>query len=67
MAILDKAMNEPTARQVTTKFLTNAAEFLTNQHNPRGCLVVQGALSCSAGTAVIQQELIVRRKVMRLH
>ncbi len=61
-AFVKEAMKEPTARQVATKFLTNAAEFLTNQDNPRGCLVVQGALTCGAGAAVIQQELIAHRK-----
>jgi AcrR family transcriptional regulator len=56
------ALNQPTAQKVVEKFLFGAAEFLTNPNTPRGCMVVQGALTCGAGSAQIQQELISHRK-----
>ncbi|MEQ1488499.1 MAG: TetR/AcrR family transcriptional regulator [Methylotenera sp.] len=61
-AFVGESLNETTARQVATHFLTRAAEFLTHHNNPRGCMVVQGALSCGAGSAAIQQVLIAHRK-----
>jgi AcrR family transcriptional regulator len=61
-AFVAEALTEPTARQVAAHFLTRAAEFLTNHNNPRGCMVVQGALSCGTGSAAIQQTLIEHRK-----
>ena len=56
------AMSEPTAYQVAEKFLTKSVEFLTNPGNPRGCMIVQGALTCGQSSAMIQQELISYRK-----
>lgn len=62
VAYVTEAMKEPTSRQVVEKFLTKSAEFLTNPNNPRGCMIVQGALSCGQGAKLIQQELIAYRK-----
>ncbi|MFZ3087365.1 MAG: TetR/AcrR family transcriptional regulator [Methylotenera sp.] len=62
VAYVAEAMNEPTSRQVVEKFLTKSAEFLTNPNTPRGCMIVQGALSCGQGSESIQQELIAYRK-----
>ena len=62
VAYVAEAMNEPTARQVVEKLLTQSAEVLTNPNNPRGCMIVQGALSCGQGAELIQQELIAYRK-----
>ena len=62
VAYVAKAMNEPTSRQVVEKLLTKSAELLTNPDNPRGCMIVQGALSCGQGSELIQQELITYRK-----
>jgi AcrR family transcriptional regulator len=61
VAYVADAMNEPTSRQVVAKFLTKSAELLTNEDNPRGCMIVQGALSCGQGAELIQQELIAYR------
>lgn len=57
-----KVLSEPTAREVVEKFLFGTVEFLTNENNPRGCMIVQGALTCGEGAALIQQELAVYRK-----
>lgn len=62
VAYVAKAMSEPTAYQVAEKFLTSSAEFLTNLDNPRGCMVVQAALTCGQSSTMIQQELIDHRK-----
>lgn len=62
VAYVAEAMKEPTSRQVVEKFLTKSAEFLTNPNTPRGCMIVQGALSCGQGSELIQQELIAYRK-----
>ena len=57
-----EALNQPTAQKVVEMFLFGAVEFLTNSNTPRGCMVVQGALTCGAGSAQIQQELIKHRQ-----
>jgi AcrR family transcriptional regulator len=62
VAYVAEAMQEPTARGVVEKLLTRSAEMLTDGNNPRGCLIVQGALSCGQGSELIQQELIAYRK-----
>jgi AcrR family transcriptional regulator len=62
VAYAAKAMSEPTAYQVAEKFLTKSVEFLTNPENPRGCMIVQGALTCGQSSARIHQELISYRK-----
>src|SRR5258707_4477360 len=40
------ALAEPTARTVVERLLLAAADAQTDPCNPRGCLMVQGALSC---------------------
>ena len=62
VAFVTEAMKEPTSRQVVEKFLISSAEFLTNPDNPRGCMIVHGALSCGQSSELIQQELITYRK-----
>jgi len=42
-----QALNEATAFKVVEKLLTTAAHFLTSNEHPHGCMLVQGALSCS--------------------
>lgn len=42
-----EALLQPTAVGVVYHMLTVAAEFLTNPQTPHGCLIIQGALSCS--------------------
>ena len=62
VAYAAEAMNEPTAYKVVEKFLTRSAALLSNPDNPRGCMIVQGALTCGQGSTTIQQELISYRK-----
>ncbi|MEO7344340.1 MAG: TetR/AcrR family transcriptional regulator, partial [Methylotenera sp.] len=61
-AFVAEVLNEPTAKGMTEKFLNSTVEFLTNANNPDGCMIVQGALTCGVGAALIQQELVGYRK-----
>lgn len=57
-----QAMSEPTARAVVEKLFRGMIEAHSNPQNPRGCLMVQGALTCGEETEPIRQELLARRK-----
>ncbi|MDI1308166.1 MAG: TetR/AcrR family transcriptional regulator [Methylotenera sp.] len=52
------AVNEPTARKVAESFLFNAAEFLTKPTQPKGCMIVQGALSSGESADLVKEILI---------
>lgn len=62
LSYIAESIKEPTARGVAEKFLTKSAELLTSQNNPRGCMIVQGALSCGPGSELIHKELATYRK-----
>lgn len=55
------ALNAPTAKLVAEKFLIGAVDFFADTSHPPGCMVVQGALSCGAGSEHIQQALMSHR------
>src|ERR1700720_855179 len=56
-----EALKEPTARAVAERLMAGAADSLSCPDNPRGCLIVQGALACGDGAQGIRKELIARR------
>ena len=58
---LENVMSEPTARAVVEKLLCGIIEAGTCAENPRGCLLVQAALSCGEEADPIREELIKRR------
>jgi AcrR family transcriptional regulator len=60
-AFMRDAFNEPRARDAMNKILLGVVEGLSNPKNPKGCLLVQGALACSDESKGIRQELIERR------
>lgn len=60
-AFVKEAMAEPTSYLVAKKFLTKAVELLTQYQNPRGCMIVQGALSCGPEAEMMQKKLIAYR------
>jgi AcrR family transcriptional regulator len=60
-AIHREALAAPTARGVVEQLLHGAAHCLTSPDNPRGCLAVQGALSCGEASETIKDELCKRR------
>ncbi|MGB7160551.1 MAG: TetR/AcrR family transcriptional regulator [Tepidisphaeraceae bacterium] len=55
------ALNEPTARKVVERLLYGGIEIAANPRNPRGCLMVQTALSCGDAAEPIRRELCARR------
>lgn len=55
------ALEEPTARGAVERLLKCVATSLTDPCNPRGCLSVQGALTCGEASESIKQELNRRR------
>ena len=56
-----EALKQPTARAVVERLLRGTADSVTDPHNPRGCLFVQGALACGKEGDSIRRELISRR------
>jgi AcrR family transcriptional regulator len=60
-AYVRDALAQPTARAVAERWLRGSVELLGDRHHPRGCLVVQGALACSAETDSVRKELTARR------
>lgn len=62
VSFVAESMKEPTSKQIATKLLAGAAEFLTCGEHPHGCMVIQGALTCGEGSGHIQKELIAQRQ-----
>src|SRR5439155_20901628 len=60
-AYVRAALAEPTARAVAERLLLGAIDLLTDPRNPRGCLMVQGALACGAAAESVRRELAKRR------
>jgi AcrR family transcriptional regulator len=60
-AYVRQALGEPTARAVAERLLSGAADLLTDPRNPRGCLMVQGALVCGEAAESVRRELAARR------
>ena len=57
----EQALQEPTARRSVERILTMVADSLTSGRNPRGCLLVQSALTCSEESEGIKCELALKR------
>jgi AcrR family transcriptional regulator len=57
----NQALAAPTARGMVEHLLRASVDFLTEDCNPAGCLMVRSALSCSEGAHAIQRELAARR------
>jgi len=56
-----EALHEPTARAVAGRLLAGAIDMVTDRRNPRGCLIVQGALACGDAAQSVRKELVSRR------
>jgi AcrR family transcriptional regulator len=56
-----EALKAPTARAVVERLLVGTADLLSCPGNPKGCLMVQGALACGEEADPIRKELISRR------
>lgn len=55
------ALEKPTAYEVAEHILFGAAANMANKDQPQGCVVIQGALSCSEAAATVKEALINRR------
>ncbi|MDP9146559.1 MAG: TetR/AcrR family transcriptional regulator [Acidobacteriota bacterium] len=56
-----KALQQPTSRAVVESLLCGTVDLLTCPQNPKGCLLVQGALACGSAADSIRKELVSRR------
>ena len=59
---MECALREPTARCVAQAYLAGMVMGLSNPRQPRGCLLVHGALACGESGKAIQRELISSRR-----
>ena len=62
VSYIQEAMQQPTAKQAVEMLLTKSAELLCGCNSPRGCMVVQGALTVGQGAELIKRELITYRQ-----
>jgi AcrR family transcriptional regulator len=56
-----EALKERSARAVAERLMVGTADLLSCPGNPKGCLMVQGALACGEEADPIRRELISRR------
>jgi AcrR family transcriptional regulator len=56
------ALNAPTAREAIERLFFGVIDLATHPRHPRGCLMVQGALSCGETAECIRNELTTRRE-----
>ena len=62
MTHIRQALAQPSLREVVAELIHGTAEFLSIPGNPRGCLMIQGALACSTDTEPVKQTMIDWRK-----
>lgn len=62
VAYASEAMQETQAKKVAEKFLTQSAEFLTNEQNPRGCMIAIGTLFSGEDSEQVQREVSAYRQ-----
>lgn len=58
MAFFGKALDQPTARGAIEGLLRGTVRFLADSSHPKGCLSLQGGLSCGSGAEGIQQSMV---------
>lgn len=57
----NEAVEKPTARGMAEHLLRKSADFLSEECNPPGCMMVRTAMQCSAAEESIERELASRR------
>lgn len=60
-AHLMECLAAPTVREVAERLIRDTAEKLACPKNPRGCLILQGALACGKESEAIRRDLAARR------
>src|SRR5262245_9004060 len=58
---MEEAFAAPTARESMTRLLQGTADRLSDKDKPRGCLMVQGALSGGEECEAVKRDLAARR------
>ncbi len=56
------ALEAATAREVVSTIFEGSVKALSDPHNPRGCLTVQGALACGSESRSVQLETVEFRR-----
>jgi AcrR family transcriptional regulator len=62
MTPIKQALSQPSLREVVAGLILGTAEFLSTPGNPRGCLLIQGALACGTDAEPVKQTMIEWRK-----
>lgn len=62
MSHMRQALAQPSLREVVAGLIHGTAEFLSTPRNPRGCLLIQGALACGTDAEPVKQAMIDWRK-----
>lgn len=62
-AQLAECLAAPTVREVAERLMRGTAQRLASPKNPRGCLILQGALACGKESESIRRDLVARRAV----
>ena len=59
---LKRAMEQPVARAAVEAMLLGGIDVVTDPKHPGGCLIIQGALSCSEEAECLKNEMIALRE-----
>jgi AcrR family transcriptional regulator len=62
MTYIRQALAQPSLREVVAGLIHGTAEFLSIPDNPRGCLLIQGALACGTEAEHVKLSMIDWRK-----
>ena len=62
MTYIRQALAQASLREVVAELIHGTAEFLSASDNPRGCLLIQGALACGTGAERVKLSMIDWRK-----
>src|ERR1700751_3411315 len=62
MTYIRQALAQPSLREVVARLIHGTAEFLSSPDNPRGCLLIQGALACGTDGEHVKLAMIDWRK-----
>lgn len=57
IAYISEALDAPTARGVAERLLFGAADMLTDQSHPVGCLVTKGAMTCGDEAQSVREQI----------
>jgi len=62
LTFVSSGLSQPSAREVIETLWRNTVKFLSDSTHPRGCLSLQGGLTCGAGMEQVKRTMIDWRK-----